>query len=53
MVLERYNGRVALVTGASTGVGAAIAQELQKQGMIVVGMARRMCMVKVTHNVTR
>jgi 3-oxoacyl-[acyl-carrier protein] reductase len=33
------NGQIALVTGASRGIGAAIAQELGKQGATVVGTA--------------
>ncbi len=33
------NGQIALVTGASRGIGAAIAQELGKQGAIVIGTA--------------
>lgn len=32
-------GQIALVTGASRGIGAAIAQELGKQGAIVIGTA--------------
>jgi 3-oxoacyl-[acyl-carrier protein] reductase len=32
-------GQIALVTGASRGIGAAIAQELGKQGAVVVGTA--------------
>lgn len=36
------NGQIALVTGASRGIGAAIAQELGKQGAIVIGTATSM-----------
>nr|XP_055052077.1 dehydrogenase/reductase SDR family member 11-like [Misgurnus anguillicaudatus] len=36
----RWKGRVALVTGASVGIGAAIAKSLVQNGMKVVGCAR-------------
>uniref|UniRef100_A0A672LRL5 Dehydrogenase/reductase SDR family member 11 n=1 Tax=Sinocyclocheilus grahami TaxID=75366 RepID=A0A672LRL5_SINGR len=38
--MDRWRGRVALVTGASVGIGAAIAKSLVQHGMKVVGCAR-------------
>ncbi|KAF3692602.1 Dehydrogenase/reductase SDR family member 11 17-beta-hydroxysteroid dehydrogenase [Channa argus] len=38
--MDRWRGRVALVTGASVGIGAAIVKELVRFGMRVVGCAR-------------
>uniref|UniRef100_A0A1A8INN7 Dehydrogenase/reductase SDR family member 11 n=1 Tax=Nothobranchius kuhntae TaxID=321403 RepID=A0A1A8INN7_NOTKU len=38
--MDRWKGRTALVTGASVGIGAAIAKELVRFGMTVLGCAR-------------
>lgn len=45
--MEIWSGHVAIATGASAGIGAAVAKDLVEHGMKVVGIARRVEKVEV------
>uniref|UniRef100_A0A8B9JJR9 Dehydrogenase/reductase SDR family member 11 n=1 Tax=Astyanax mexicanus TaxID=7994 RepID=A0A8B9JJR9_ASTMX len=46
---NRWKGRVALVSGASVGIGAAVVKELVQHGMKVVGCARSVDKIEVRY----
>lgn len=39
--MEKWEGKVAVVTGASVGIGAALCRALVEAGMVVCGMSKR------------
>ena len=45
--MERWRGKAALVTGASSGIGYETAKQLTQLGMNVVGCARNIARIEV------
>lgn len=46
--MDKWIGKVAVVTGASAGIGASLTVALANSGMQVVGLARRENAVEVS-----
>ena len=47
--MEKWQGKVALVTGASSGIGYDLATQLAQLGMNVVGCARNTEKIEVSN----
>lgn len=46
--MDRWQGKLAVVTGASAGIGAAVCVALADAGLRVVGLARRTQLIDVS-----
>lgn len=51
--MEKWEGKVAVVTGASVGIGAALCRALVEAGMVVCGMSKRKDKMEVSLKVLK
>ena len=47
--MERWKGRVAIVTGASAGIGYELSKRLAQLGAVVVGCDKNITGIEVSH----
>lgn len=50
--MERFADKIAVVTGASAGIGKEIVKELLKKKVNVIGLGRRIEKLEVNLNIT-